>query len=152
MIMSGEIGQTGHPHAGKGQPGRPLKANKIRAFLDVLRKGVTVSTAGAELKIERSTLYSWRSTNPEFQAAWDEAIEIGNDFLEDVIRKHAAKDWRAAEALLKARRPKQWNSTRLTHAGDPDNPVKVDVTNREAESFVARQEAAASRLAPKLVS
>ena len=86
------------------------RPKKMDAFCKLVGKGVTPSTACEQIDVARTTIYEWRLTYPEFAEAWTAAVEIGNEFLEDVIRKHSAKDWRAAEALLKARNRKKWGT------------------------------------------
>ena len=96
--------------AKRAEPQDLERADKMAAFLKLLGKGVTPSTASEQVGVVRATVYNWRAAYPEFGDAWDAHLEIGNEFLEDVIRKHSAKDWRAAEALLKARNRKKWGT------------------------------------------
>lgn len=59
------------------------------AFLDELRKRGNVSEAAAVAGIGRRTAYEVRDRDPEFAAAWDEAIEAAVDAME-------AEAWRRA--------------------------------------------------------
>jgi transposase-like protein len=86
---------------------QPTRA-KPRAVERLLAKGMTVSRACQKVGTTRANIYAWRAKYMDFAIAWDDGFEIGNDTLEDIILDHAAKDWRAAQALLKASRPATW--------------------------------------------
>ena len=77
-------------------------------FLELLSKGVTVSGAARAAGIARKTVYLWRDGDEAFAAQWDEHVKIGVECVEDIVRQHAAKDWRAAEAWLRAHARNKW--------------------------------------------
>jgi IS5 family transposase len=85
---------------------------QMEAFLKLLANGMTISCACQNIGTTR-TIYSWRTKYPAFAATWDESHEIGNGVLEDIVLGHTPKDWRAAEALLKMRRPATWSEKKL---------------------------------------
>ena len=58
-------------------------------FLDALRSGLSVTAASFKANLARRTAYDWRAANPEFAAAWDDAIESGTDSLEDEALRRA---------------------------------------------------------------
>jgi len=62
---------------------------KKAAFLDLLAETGNVSSAAKACNLPRRTLYCCRATDPAFAAAWDEALEIGLDALEDEAIRRA---------------------------------------------------------------
>jgi len=69
---------------------RTLRTSKKGAeFLDYLAETGNVSRAAKASNLPRRTLYSYRATDPDFAAAWDEALEIGLDALEDEAMRRA---------------------------------------------------------------
>lgn len=56
---------------------------KRQRFLDALAEGASVTAACQCLKIGRHTVYDWRASDAAFAKAWDAAIDIGTDALED---------------------------------------------------------------------
>jgi hypothetical protein len=61
----------------------------IEAFLIYLRKGYVPKRAAEEVGISRGTAFLWRKKDPEFAAAWEEAVDEGTDLLEEAILKRA---------------------------------------------------------------
>lgn len=59
------------------------------AFVEALREKYSVYHAAHEAGIARSTAYLWRSQDPEFAAAWDEALEDAKDTLEQSLFERA---------------------------------------------------------------
>jgi len=68
----------------------PRTAKKAFEFLALLAESPSVSSAARACNLARRTLYDFRAADPAFAAAWDEALEIGLDAVED-------------EAILRAR-------------------------------------------------
>ena len=97
------------------------RLDKMAAIIAGLSKGVTISKMAELLDVERSTIYRWRKPYPEFAEEWDEATILAADFMEDLIRSHAEKDWRAGEAWLRANRRDKWG----THVKTDANVVHV---------------------------
>ena len=54
-----------------------------------LAEGWSVTRAAAKAGMGRMTAYDWRERDPEFAAAWDQAIEDGTDKLEDEAHRRA---------------------------------------------------------------
>lgn len=109
----------------RGADGTPKK-DPQDLFLDGLRKGLSVQGAADGAGIGRRTAYNWRAEQPEFAAAWDEAIESGTDALEDALLRRALTiDTTAAIFLLKARRPAKYREvTRHEHTGKDGEPIR----------------------------
>ncbi|RMF70364.1 MAG: terminase [Alphaproteobacteria bacterium] len=62
-----------------------------KRFLDVLRKSANVSAAARAVGMSRSSAYQLRRQDPEFRAAWDEALEEALDLLEAELWRRALK-------------------------------------------------------------
>jgi len=59
-------------------------------FIAVLREtGGNVSRACAAISLTRTRVYEWRAADPLFATAWDEAVELGTDELEEEARRRA---------------------------------------------------------------
>ena len=56
---------------------------KEAKFLEVLATGASVYKAALAAGIGRRTAYDWREDDEDFRARWDDAVESGNDLLED---------------------------------------------------------------------
>ena len=67
-----------------------VQLKKASEFLDVLRQtGGNVSRACAAIDLTRTRAYEWRAADPLFAEAWDEAVELGTDELEEEARRRA---------------------------------------------------------------
>ena len=99
---------------------RTKNTPKKRAlFLGALTEGASVTAACGRAVITRRTVYVWREADPEFAAAWDDAIEAGTDALEDeALRRAKDKSDTLLIFLLKARRPEKYKDRVSTeHSG-----------------------------------
>jgi hypothetical protein len=110
---------------------RKRRNEKMAAFITLLSEGCHVSTAAKKLSVTRQMLYMWRERHKPFAKAWDQAVEDGHDFLEEVIRGHSVKDWRTAEALLKTRRPGVWREKR---SEQPATNINIMLAEAEGAS------------------
>jgi DNA-binding phage protein len=61
----------------------------IPRFLEALSLMPNVSSAARTAGISRAMVYLERKENPEFRAAWDEAVDVGVDLLEQVAHTRA---------------------------------------------------------------
>jgi hypothetical protein len=69
---------------------RTKRIDQKRAkFLARLVEGASIHAAATAAGIGRTTAYEWRDAEPEFAAAWDEAVEAGTDALEDEAIRRA---------------------------------------------------------------
>jgi hypothetical protein len=67
-----------------------VQPKKESEFLAVLREtGGNVSRACAAIELTRARAYEWRRVDPVFALAWDEAVELGTDELEEEARRRA---------------------------------------------------------------
>ena len=88
------------------------------AFCTALRTGKSIAAAASAAGVGRRTVYGWRENDPAFAAGWDEAFEVGSDYLEDLALQRAeAGSERLLLALLRARRPGRFARTVVEHDG-----------------------------------
>ena len=64
-----------------------------RLVVKGLAKGKSPSWAAEEAGIGRSTAWLWRKNDPQFAAAWDEAVAEGVDRLEDEAHRRAVEGY-----------------------------------------------------------
>jgi hypothetical protein len=100
---------------------------KRAAFLAALAETANVSRACLVARLPRRTAYDARAADPAFAAAWDAAVELGTDALEDEAVRRAHEGtvkpvfYKGAECggireysdtllifMLKARRPERY--------------------------------------------
>lgn len=62
---------------------------KKEAFLTRLSETANVSRSCADNNLPRRTVYDWRDSDAGFKAAWDQALELGLDALEDEAKRRA---------------------------------------------------------------
>jgi hypothetical protein len=87
---------------------RTFRSRKI--FLDCLAAGDSISKAAVAAGATTSIMKRWRAEDSNFAADWDEAIEDGTDFIEDVATERALKKSDPLMlAILKARRPDKFD-------------------------------------------
>lgn len=87
---------------------KTFKRRKL--FLDQLAAGTSVSFAAAAAGGTTRQFKRWRETDPDFAADWDDALEEGTDFIEDIATKRAIRKSDPLMAMiLKARRPEKYD-------------------------------------------
>ncbi len=62
---------------------------KDALFLEALHNGAPISLAAKAAAYGRTSIYQWRKDDPDFAAAWDEALDEGTDLLEDEALRRA---------------------------------------------------------------
>lgn len=95
------------------KPTTKLTLSRARAaFLHTLATTGQITKAAKAAKVERQTAYNWRKTDPDFARAWDEAIELAADMLEDVAIDRAIRPTGYSDGLLtlllKAHKPEKY--------------------------------------------
>lgn len=119
---------------------RTFKARKL--FLDCLAAGDSISKAARAAGGTTSIFKRWKAEDVNFAADWDEAIEEGTDFIEDVATERAMKKSDPLMlAILKARRPEKFDrANKLELSGG------IDVTGARARLLnkIARLQAEGS--------
>jgi hypothetical protein len=73
--------------------GRPTPKRKRAAFIEALSKGFSVTSATKIANLPSKTAYHLKVSDPAFAAAWNEAIEVGLDLLEDEARRRALEGY-----------------------------------------------------------
>jgi transposase len=137
-----------------GKPGRKQKISRavIDTICDFISKGASYETAAKAAGISRRTLYNWlerAETEGGIYAEFRDRIERQssqtNVELTELIKKCALenKDWKAAEALLRARLPQEWNRAVVQHNHQHQGEIHHQIT---AE---ARIEALIAQLSPE---
>lgn len=125
--------------------GRPLSKKTRAAFLEHLRHNANVRAACREIGHPRWTMYQLRHRDPEFAAAWDEAIEDAIDGLEEEAWRRATEGYlepvfqggekvgdrrkfsdRMLELLLTGNRKSKY-STRHEHTGEDGSPLTIEI-------------------------
>lgn len=66
---------------------------KAEEFLEVLANTANVSRAAEAIGVSRRTCYDHRDADEEFRKAWDEAVKLGLDALEDEVTRRAVEGW-----------------------------------------------------------
>ena len=57
-----------------------------KRFLEQLKKGCAPGVAARNVNIARCTAYNWRTADPEFDAAWTDAVETALDLAGQVAQ------------------------------------------------------------------
>lgn len=73
---------------GKARTERTLLRAR-ETFIIALAGGASITRSCEAASIGRTTAYEWRDADPAFKALWEEALEAGNDLLEDEARRRA---------------------------------------------------------------
>lgn len=98
--MATKVSARGSLSKGRGTPGTLEKGRQRartpkvisadqEAFLERLGECASVLHACIASKLPRRTVYNWRNSCSSFKAAWDKALELGTDALEDEAVRRA---------------------------------------------------------------
>lgn len=149
-----------------------LTPQKRGKFLQRLAETANVSNAAKYCGITRSAAYKLRGQDEEFKAAWDEAVEIATDALEEEARRRALQGvtkpvyYQGARCgelqeysdtlmivLLKANRPEKYKDRSETDHKSSDGsmtPKGVQLSPETAEMLNYRHDG--SKEEPKTVT
>jgi hypothetical protein len=64
-------------------------AENRQHFLEGVRKTGNVTAVCEAMELARSAIYLWRDEDPAFAAAWEDAMALGVESLEDEARRRA---------------------------------------------------------------
>lgn len=143
---------------------RTLRTEEKRReeFLEALSHTANITAACAKAKLPRRTAYQWRAAMPDFSAAWDAALELGTDSLEDeaVRRAHEGTLKPVYQGgkkvgtireysdtllifMLKARRPERFKERLAAeHTGKGGTPIQHEhrhaLTDEQLEAIATR--------------
>ena len=77
-----------------------------KRFIETLEKGYSPRYAAKLANVSRPTIYNWKRDDPEFAAAWDDAILTGVDLVESRLVQRAIKNSDSnAQFYLRAHKP-----------------------------------------------
>ncbi len=155
-----------------------LKPAVQRAFLIAFRECGIVRMAADAAGVYRRKVYEWKKRDPDFAAAFDEALEDATDALEKaahqravtgLVRKKFTKDGEAIidpatgqqyvehefsdrllEMLLKARRPQTYSRTTVEHTGPDGGAIQIETAVTAAIMHDPELHAAAARIAASI--
>jgi hypothetical protein len=94
-----------------GQHRRSSCTSKRReAFLSAIAEGMSADKAAALVGVARRTVYDWRLADEAFRAAWDEAVDLSTDLLEQKLFEMAREgDVTALIFMLRSRKAAIYN-------------------------------------------
>lgn len=123
---------------------RTFKRRKI--FLDMLAAGNTESAAARAADGKLRNFKKWRDEDVDFAKDWEEAIDEGTDFIEDIATERAIKKSDALMAMiLKARRPEKFDrGSKLELTGG----ISVEGSKQKLLNKIARLQAQGVLSAP----
>ncbi len=105
-------------------------------FLEMLGETGNVRDTCRALDLHRPTLYLWRQDDPTFAAAWEEAIALGTEGLEDEARNRAIN---GSDILLifmlKALKPEKYRERSTV---DINQTIRQDYRNLPIEELRRR--------------
>lgn len=79
----------------RGRKTPTLRATeKRRVFIEALGISANVTQSCRVAKLDRNTAYDWRGNDAEFSLAWDRAVELGTDALEDEAVRRGMKGFK----------------------------------------------------------
>jgi hypothetical protein len=114
------------------------------AFLRTLHDGWSVRKACERSGYGRSSVYQRREADPDFAAAWEDAVALGTDLLEDAAMERALNGSdNMLVFLLRARRPSVYREKHEAKAEGPTN-----ITVRWTERARGRRSRGASERVP----
>ena len=143
-----------NPYLPDGENGKRRRVSKWtpalkRRFCQALAEGASPSKAAHALELSRSGVYYQRSVDPDFAAAWDEALELAADLYEDRLHDLAVGDRNPASVIfqLKNRRPDRWRDRH-----EVDQRIEYHHTFSVEELPPERQEALAKLALERLAA
>lgn len=107
----------------------PLTAERKLLCLEVLEKtGGNLSQAAKLLGTTRQNIHRWLQTDPAFAQLFDEVMEAGTENLEERYYTRAmSHSDRAAEFLLRARRPEKYRDVAPSVEGASGGEIAHEV-------------------------
>jgi hypothetical protein len=70
-----------------------LTPEKRSLFLETLSDTANVTRAAQAIGMARTYMYEVRGADPEFEKAWDAAVQLGTSALEDEATRRASEGW-----------------------------------------------------------
>lgn len=96
-----------------------MKKNKIKQFLDELKKIPIIQVAAENVGISRNSVYRWKKYDEKFAKAMDEAMTEGESFINDMSENQLLvlikeREWPAISFWLRHRNPKYKDKVEVT--------------------------------------
>jgi predicted DNA binding protein len=96
-----------------------MKKNKIKQFLDELKKIPIVQVAAENVSISRNSVYRWKNQDEKFAKAMDKAMTEGESFINDMSENQLLvlikeKNWHAISFWLRHRNPRFKDKVEVT--------------------------------------
>lgn len=118
------------------------------SFLTELKASCNVTEAAKAAKIDRTSAYDHKKKNRAFSAAWDSAVEVATDDLEDAVRRRAMRQDPADKGsallgifMLKARRRDLFGErTELKISGGLAVQASDDALKAQLNEFVVAKQ------------
>ena len=117
--------------------GKTIRTETTRErFLAKLSETGNVTETCALTNINRPTVYAWRNSDESFARAWDAALELGADAMEDEARRRALAGSDALMVfMLRALRPERYRERTTV---DVNNRTMVDYRTMSVDELRAR--------------
>jgi hypothetical protein len=128
-------------HRRHGISRHPDVAKKL--FIDLYRQHGTIYRAASEIGVDRTTIYDWAKTDPDFDLAMRAAYEDSTDHLEDTLYNRALDGnteigWR----ILRGRRRHVYGDhVRTETSGPGGGPIEVQHTTVDGDALAAAEQA-----------
>lgn len=142
---------------GRKPAGVSMPEERKQRFLEALRKAPHITAAARAAGWHRSWAYRERAADPEFAAAWDDALEEAIDLCEEEAHRRAFKGTvrpvfqggvrvgsvreysdTLAIFMLKAHRPERYReNVRMEHAGRLDIRNVTELSDDELAHIAA---------------
>jgi ACT domain-containing protein len=95
------------------------KNKKVDEFLEQLKKTPIVQVAVEKVGLSRNSVYRWRKEDPTFAKDMDEALQEGEDLVNDISESQLLtmikdKEWAAISFWLRHRNPKYKERMEIT--------------------------------------
>ena len=109
-----------------------MKKDRIQdVFLEQLRKIPIVQVSCEKVGIARNSVYRWRSEDPEFAKAMDEALAEGEALVNDMgesqlLSLMKEKNWHAISFWLRKRNPKFKDRLEVTAVAPPQEELSPE--------------------------
>jgi hypothetical protein len=119
-------------------------AENRERFLEAVRETGNVRDACRALHLHRPTMYAWRDDDPSFRDAWEEALAMGGEALEDEARRRAMNGSDILPIfLLKGLKPEKYrdrstvdvNQTILRHVPMPELRKRLAQLRQEQAAY-----------------
>jgi|GEM_PF-3410146 len=108
-------------------------------FFQTLGETGIVTHAAKAARVTRQTVYLYKRNSSEFARRWAEAMELGNEMLEDVARQRALKGSdRLLQFMLTHNKPERYNPPFMQQVQMDVSSLSDDELRREIAALEGR--------------